>query len=415
MGEEDGVAEIAINGVRKVYLDGTVAVANVDLTIEDGQFAVLVGPSGCGKTTLLRMIAGLERITDGEISIGGKVINDIPPSQRDIAMVFQSYALYPHMTVYDNMAFALRRRKVPKDRVDAAVNEAASVLGITDQLRKKPRALSGGQRQRVAMGRAIVRHPQAFLMDEPLSNLDAKLRGHMRTEIARIQRDLGVTTAYVTHDQTEAMTLGDVVAAMNHGVIQQLGPPQVLFDRPANLFVAAFMGSPTMNLVQTRLVAENDELTVALGSQRLRLTRSVSSERPALADYVGRTVALGIRPEDLVAEEPDTASASDGCLELPVELRETLGRTVELHLVADAHPVVTDDTREAAEDDSLDVNAARCRLIATAPAHIRVQEGDRVRLRPDVERMHFFDLETGLAIAERGRDKVPPAPIAVRA
>jgi multiple sugar transport system ATP-binding protein len=409
------VAEIAIDQVRKVYPDGTVAVAGVDLTIEDGQFVVLVGPSGCGKTTLLRMIAGLEAITEGEVRLGGKAINDVPPSRRDIAMVFQNYALYPHMTVYDNMAFGLRRRKIPKERVDAEVRRTASVLGLSDQLRKKPRALSGGQRQRVAMGRAIVRHPQVFLMDEPLSNLDAKLRGLMRTEIARIQRDVGITTVYVTHDQTEAMTLGDVVAVMNHGAIQQLGPPQLLFDHPDNLFVAAFLGSPTMNLIQGTVLTDDDELEIALGSHRLSLPRSVSLQRPALADYVGRTIALGVRPEDLVAEDPGAASGSEGGLELPVELRETLGRTVHLHVVLEAHPVVTDDTREAAGDDTLDVHAPRCRLIATAAAGTRAGEGDRVRLRPDLERLHFFDLQSGLAIHNHARNsEAPPAPMAAR-
>jgi multiple sugar transport system ATP-binding protein len=396
------VAEIRIDRVRKVYEDGTQAVAGVDLAIADGEFVVLVGPSGCGKTTLLRMIAGLEPITEGEIRLDGKVINEIPPSGRDIAMVFQSYALYPHMSVYDNMAFGLRRRKLPKAEIDAEVTRAASVLKLTSQLAKKPRALSGGQRQRVAMGRAIVRRPQAFLMDEPLSNLDAKLRGHMRAEIARIQRDLGVTTVYVTHDQIEAMTLGDVVAVMNHGEIQQLGHPQQLFDQPRNLFVAAFMGSPSMNLVEGTVARERDELALVLGSHRLRLPQRVIAERPALASHVGETVAVGIRPEDL--------TDAPGCeleLELPVELRETLGRTVHLHVTLDARPVVTDDTREAAGDDDVDADAPRARLVASVGAATRAREGERVRLGVDAAHLHLFDLRSGLAIAGAARSAAP--------
>jgi len=394
------MAEIAIERVRKVYPDGTVAVAGVDLAIADGEFVVLVGPSGCGKTTLLRMIAGLERISDGTIGIGGRVVNDVPPRDRDIAMVFQSYALYPHMSVRDNMAFGLRRRGVGRAEADAAVQRAAHVLGLADQLAKKPRALSGGQRQRVAMGRAIVRRPQAFLMDEPLSNLDAKLRGQMRAEIARIQRDLGVTTVYVTHDQTEAMTLGSVVAVMNHGEVQQLGPPQELFDQPRNLFVAAFMGSPTMNLVEAALLREGERHVLALGSLRLELPPRVFAERPALAAQVGRPLALGIRPEDFSGPADGLPAADALTFELPVELRETLGRTVHLHVALDAPAVLTDDMRAASEDDGTTTagRGGETRLVASVGAATQAREGDLVRLHVDPARLHVFALDTGEAM-----------------
>src|SRR6266545_3855966 len=282
-----GVAEIALDKLTKVYPDGTRAVEELDLEIDDGEFVVLVGPSGCGKTTALRMVAGLEDITDGEVRIAGKVVNDLPPKDRDVAMVFQSYALYPHMSVYDNMAFGLKLRNVGKGVIAKRVREAAHVLGIEDVLKKKPRTLSGGQRQRVAMGRSIVREPQAFLMDEPLSNLDAKLRVQMRAEIARIQRDLGVTTIYVTHDQTEAMTLGDRVAVIKKGELQQVAPPQELYDRPANLFVAGFIGSPAMNLLQGTLTGTAGEPRLEVGGQTLTVSGEVIQLRPALSGYLG--------------------------------------------------------------------------------------------------------------------------------
>ncbi|ADB53503.1 ABC transporter ATP-binding protein [Conexibacter woesei] len=400
------MAEIDVDRVTKVYADGTQAVSEVSLEIADGSFVVLVGPSGCGKTTLLRMIAGLERISDGEIRVGGEAVNDVPPSRRDIAMVFQSYALYPHMSVADNMAFGLRRRGASKAEATAAVRRAAGVLGLVELLEKKPRALSGGQRQRVAMGRAIVRQPRAFLMDEPLSNLDAKLRGHMRAEIARLQRDLGVTTVYVTHDQTEAMTLGDVVAVMNHGRIQQLGPPQELFERPCNLFVAAFMGSPTMNLVEASLERAGDGLALSFGEHRLELPRRVLAERPALHAYAGRRVALGIRPEDLVGAG-ETAVA-DACeLEATVELRELLGRTTHLHFVVGGRQVVTDDTRAAADEageETAGGDGAGCRMIASVGSATGAAEGERVRLAVDPAALHVFDLGSGAAIREQAQE-----------
>ncbi|HVL03123.1 MAG TPA: ATP-binding cassette domain-containing protein, partial [Acidimicrobiales bacterium] len=286
------MAEVVLEEVSKVFPDGTTAVAELDLHIGDGEFLVLVGPSGCGKTTALRMVAGLEDISGGRVRIGERVVNDVPPKDRDIAMVFQNYALYPHLSVGENMGFGLRLRKVSKDEITRRVEEAARILGLDELLDRKPRNLSGGQRQRVAMGRAIVRQPQAFLMDEPLSNLDAKLRVQMRAEIARIQQDLQVTTLYVTHDQTEAMTMGDRVAVMKRGVLQQVDDPQVLYDRPVNLFVAGFIGSPAMNMVQAKLTEEADALVVTVGDQRLAVADELVAGRPALRSYVGRDIVL---------------------------------------------------------------------------------------------------------------------------
>src|SRR5437762_1897533 len=296
------MAEIKLEQLTKVYPDGTKAVKELDLEIADGELVVLVGPSGCGKTSALRMVAGLEDITDGKVWIGGRVVNRVPPKDRDIAMIFQNYALYPHMTAAGNMGFALKMRKLPKEQIRMRVTDAAGVLGLMQTLTKRPRTLSGGQRQRVAMGRAIVREPQAFLMDEPLSNLDAKLRVEMRAEIARLQRDLGVTTIYVTHDQTEAMTLGDRVAVMRDGILQQMASPQELYREPRNLFVAEFIGSPAMNLVGADLQRANGSLVAAFGESRLALDDS-----KALAPFVGKRVILGVRPEHI----EDAAIASD--------------------------------------------------------------------------------------------------------
>ncbi len=297
---------ITLDEVVKVFPDGTEAVSGVDLEIPDGDLMVLVGPSGCGKTTILRMVAGLEEVTAGEIRLGERVINDVAPKNRDLAMVFQNYALYPHMTVYQNMAFGLKLRRTDKREIDQRVREAARILGLEELLKRKPRALSGGQRQRVAMGRAIVRNPRAFLMDEPLSNLDAKLRVQMRAEISRIQRSLGVTTMYVTHDQTEAMTMGDHVAVMKKGVLQQMASPQELYDHPRNLFVAGFIGSPAMNLVEAKL-ERNGALYAHFGSNRVHIDDSDIAARPALRNYVDKTVVMGIRPEDI----EDAAFAKD--------------------------------------------------------------------------------------------------------
>ena len=316
------MAEIVLDDVWKIYPDGTVAVAGLDLDVDDKEFVVFVGPSGCGKTTALRMIAGLESITQGTVRIGDRVVNDVPPKERDIAMVFQNYALYPHMTVFDNMAFGLKLQKVPKQEINARVHEAARILGLDELLNRKPAALSGGQRQRVAMGRAIVRHPQAFLMDEPLSNLDAKLRVQMRAEIARIQSELGVTTIYVTHDQTEAMTMGDRVAVIRKGELQQVDEPQALYDHPANLFVAGFIGSPAMNLFEANLRARRrGARSVEFGGYRLPLPPEVLAARPALRGYEGRQIVLGIRPEDM----EDASLVSDA----PADRRITVGRRAD--------------------------------------------------------------------------------------
>ena len=325
------MAEIGIEALTKVYPDGTLAVESLDLEIGDGEFVVFVGPSGCGKTSVLRMVAGLEEITGGAVSIGGRVVNDLLPKERDIAMVFQNYALYPHMTVFDNMAFGLRQRRLPKAEIGRRVNEAARTLGLEETLAKKPRTLSGGQRQRVAMGRAIVREPQAFLMDEPLSNLDAKLRVEMRAEILRLQRDLAVTTIYVTHDQTEAMTMGDRVAVMRKGLLQQAAAPQVLYERPANLFVAEFIGSPAMNLVEAELMADDGGLAVRFGEHALRLGRRVLAERPALAGYAGRRVILGFRPEDLEDSTLVPGAPGGATLRIVTDIREDMGSEVYVH------------------------------------------------------------------------------------
>jgi len=399
------VAEITFERVSKVYPDGTRAVQSVDLAIADGGFMVLVGPSGCGKTTLLRMVAGLETISDGVIRVGGRVINSVPPKSRDIAMVFQNYALYPHMSVYENMAFALKLRRLPKAQIEQNVRKAAAILALMEQLGKKPRQLSGGQRQRVAMGRAIVREPQVFLMDEPLSNLDAKLRVQMRAEIARIQRDLGVTTIYVTHDQVEAMTLGDRVAVMRGGVLQQFDSPQDLFEQPRNLFVAGFIGSPEMNLVEAKL-ERIDGVWVTFGSHRLRVPDELISARPSVGRAIGRRVVLGIRPDDfedaaLVAEAPAGTR-----LPVRVDLRETLGREAYLHFIIDAPPVVTEDTKELAADtdiaalEELERTAATrtTRFVASVSAKTSAVEGGDAELVVDVGGLHFFDPETGDAM-----------------
>src|SRR6266702_2015516 len=302
------MAGVTFDGVTKTYPDGTTAVNGLDLEIADGEFMVLVGPSGCGKTTALRMVAGLEDISEGVLKIGDRVFNHVPSRDRDIAMVLQSYALYPHLSVYENIAFGLRVKKVPKEEIDRRVKDAARILDLEPFLKRKPRALSGGQRQRVAMGRAIVREPAAFLMDEPLSNLDAKLRVQMRAEVSRLQRDLGTTTIYVTHDQVEAMTMGDRVAVMRKGELQQVGSPQELYDTPVNLFVGGFIGSPAMNMIEATVTRANGGLAVDVGKQHLKLDESTLQVRPTLRAYEGRNVILGIRPEDLedVSLEPDT-------------------------------------------------------------------------------------------------------------
>jgi multiple sugar transport system ATP-binding protein len=388
------MAAIALENVSKVYADGTRAVSDLDLAIQDGELMVFVGPSGCGKTSALRMIAGLEEITDGTIRIGDELVNDLPPKDRDVAMIFQNYALYPHMNSYDNMAFALKMRGIEKPEIDRRVRDAARVLGLEDVLTKKPRTLSGGQRQRVAMGRAIVREPQAFLMDEPLSNLDAKLRVQMRAEIARIQRALSVTTIYVTHDQSEAMTLGDRVAVMRKGELQQLDTPQSLYRTPVNLFVAEFIGSPAMNLVEARI----DGGKVRFGAHTLSL-----DGRRGLAAYEGRKVALGIRPEDLEDAELSEAP-TESRLPVTVDLREDMGAEIFLHFSVDAPHVATEDVKEAVETESgvaLEQQAeSGTPFVARVGRESRAREGDRIEVAVDTRMLHFFDLDTGAAIAE---------------
>jgi multiple sugar transport system ATP-binding protein len=400
------VAEITLEGVGKVYGDGTRAVSDLDLGIRDGEFMVLVGPSGCGKTTALRMVAGLEEISEGTVRIGDRVVNDVPARDRDIAMVFQNYALYPHMSVYENMAFGLKLRKVSKEEIDRRVRDAARILGLEDFLARKPRALSGGQRQRVAMGRAIVREPQAFLMDEPLSNLDAKLRVQMRSEIAKIQRDLGTTAIYVTHDQVEAMTMGDRVAVIRKGLLQQVEPPQVLYDHPLNLFVAGFIGSPAMNLVQGSLSSSDGAMFVEFGGFRLRVDDQALKARPALVKFDGKSVVLGLRPEDMEDASLVSGASQDRLISATVDLREALGSQIVIHFTLDAPIVLTEDTRELAHDvgaealEDLTAKAAEAKttFVAQLDPRTRVREDDRVELLVDTARFHFFDPETGLGI-----------------
>ena len=395
------MAEVDLTSVGKVYPDGTRAVTDLNLHIADGEFLVLVGPSGCGKTTALRMVAGLEDISEGEVTIGGRVVNRVPSRDRDVAMVFQSYALYPHLSVRDNIGFGLSLRKLPKAEIREKVDKAARTLGLTDYLDKKPRNLSGGQRQRVAMGRAIVREPQAFLMDEPLSNLDAKLRVQMRAEIARLQRDLGVTTVYVTHYQTEAMTLGDRVAVMKKGRLQQVAAPQELYDRPANLFVAGFIGSPAMNLIQGTLSGDAENPRLEIGGQTLTLPAEVLTARPALASHLGGDVVVGIRPEDM--EDSELVEAPEGSgLASTADLVEAMGSDVLVHFAIEASQVVTEDTKELARDAGTDVlgnlESPRTDLVARFSPRTRVKVGDPVTIRVDTGRLHFFDIESGASI-----------------
>jgi len=392
------VAAITLEQLTKVYPDGTKALSELDLEIADGEFVVFVGPSGCGKTTALRMVAGLETITGGTVRIGDQVVNDLPPKDRDIAMVFQNYALYPHMSAYDNMAFALKLRGVAKPEVERRVTGSARILGLIDSLRKKPRTLSGGQRQRVAMGRAIVREPRAFLMDEPLSNLDAKLRVEMRAEISRIQRDLEVTTVYVTHDQVEAMTMGDRVMVLRGGELQQVDVPQALYERPANLFVAEFIGSPAMNLVQADIV-RNGGLAARFGDHELRLPERVAER---VGSYAGRRVVLGIRPEDL--EDASLAAPADGAaLDVVTDIREDMGSEVYVHFGLHAEPVSRQEVVEALEEEAVEAMADLARrrgvpFVARLGRSSPAREGEAIRLAVDVERLHFFDAETGVAI-----------------
>ncbi len=397
------MAEIELDRLTKVYPDGTRAVRELDLTIGDGEFVVLVGPSGCGKTTALRMVAGLEPITSGTVRIGSRVVNNLPPKNRDVAMVFQNYALYPHMSAYKNMAFGLKLRKLEKSEIDRRVKDAARVLGLAEVLGKRPRTLSGGQRQRVAMGRAIVREPQAFLMDEPLSNLDAKLRVEMRAEIARIQRDLEVTTIYVTHDQTEALTLGDRVAVMRDGELQQFDIPQRLYDEPVNLFVAEFIGSPAMNLVGVDLVATNGKLEARFGEHRLGVDDALVTARPTLRQFAGKRVILGVRPEDLEDAANSDGAPEDQRIASVVDIREDMGSEVFVHFGVKGPPVRGQDVQAAIGADSVEATAEQARkqgslFVARLGRGTRARERDRIELLVTPDRLHFFDPETGRGI-----------------
>ena len=363
---------ISLEGVTKRFPGGVVAVDDLSLEVAPGEFLVLVGPSGCGKTTALRMVAGLEPVTSGEIRISNRVVTRLPPRERDVAMVFQNYALYAHMSVRGNMGFGLKMARMPKDEIGRRVAAAAAMLGLSDLLDRKPKQLSGGQRQRVAMGRAIVREPAAFLMDEPLSNLDAKLRVEMRGEIIRVQRRIAAPTLYVTHDQTEAMTMGDRVAILRDGVLQQLGTPDEIYDSPVNLFVAGFIGSPSMNMIDARLEIEGGECTVAFGGSRLRVPAGALAARPRLPQFAGRQVVLGLRPEDLGAGGDGTQGTAIAVTTTRVE---SLGS--ELVVYADAGPA-----------------EVRARLERRAA----VEEGQPLILAADLDRLYFFDPESGEAI-----------------
>jgi multiple sugar transport system ATP-binding protein len=399
------LAQVSFGGVSKIYPDGTRAVNHLDLSIQDGEFMVLVGPSGCGKTTALRMVAGLEDISEGVLQIGDRVVNHVPARDRDIAMVFQSYALYPHLSVYENIAFGLRLKKMPKTEIDRRVTQAAKLLGLEEFLKRKPRALSGGQRQRVAMGRAIVREPSAFLMDEPLSNLDAKLRVQMRAEIAKLQGDLGVTTIYVTHDQVEAMTMGDRVAVMRKGELQQVADPQTLYDRPLNLFVGGFIGSPAMNMLDATIEQANGDLRARIGTQAIALGAETLSQRPALRNYVGRQVIIGIRPEDLEDAALETGAPSDHTLKGRLELREALGSEIMAHFAIKAAHAETDETRELAKDaggsdtgPQIGAKEDEAVVVGRFGARSRVKPGDEIAAVVDTRALHFFDPEQGSGI-----------------
>ena len=380
------MASITLEDIGKIYPDGTRAVGSVNLFVEDGEFLVLVGPSGCGKSTVLRMIAGLEDISEGKLSIGDRVVNDVPPKDRDIAMVFQNYALYPHMTVYDNMAFGLKLRKFSKDEIERRVSEAGRVLEITEYLQRKPKALSGGQRQRVAMGRAIVREPSAFLMDEPLSNLDAKLRVQMRSELGLLHARLKTTTMYVTHDQVEAMNLGDRVAVIRKGILQQVAPPQELFKNPANLFVAGFIGSPAMNFIGGSVTGGHFDYGVG----KLPVTRDVAAGS-------GRVVA-GIRPEHFFV--PEGELHPDQGVEAEVGLVEHLGADALVHFELDVSPVLTPDIRELLEDAGEDAASLghTTKMVARVDPLAAPRPGDRMVLGVETDKMHFFSEDTGEVI-----------------
>jgi multiple sugar transport system ATP-binding protein len=406
------MAEIVLDRISKVYSGGVKGVDDLTLDINNGEFMVLVGPSGCGKSTALRSIAGLEEITSGTISIGGRVVNDLPPKDRDIAMVFQNYALYPHMTVEQNLAFGLQQRKTPKDDIKRRVGEVARMLGIEEYLKRKPAALSGGQRQRVAMGRAIVREPQAFLMDEPLSNLDAKLRVSMRASLSQLHERLGVTTVYVTHDQVEAMTLGHRVCVLRDGRLQQVDTPQALYDRPVNLFVAGFIGSPAMNFVMAEL-ARDDGPAVTFAGHRLPLPASALEDRPGLSDYLGREVILGIRPSDF--EDASLADAGWARITATAGVTEELGSEIHVIFALDAPPVrhasISDAVERGEEEDDPAAVLAGGKSLWTArvAARSNVRPGQPIDLAVNTANLQFFDPSTALSIGHPAGTSAPAA------
>ena len=388
---------IDIKSAGKIYPNGTRALEDVNITINDGEFVVLVGPSGCGKTTLLRMVAGLEDITEGEISIGDKTVNNVAPKDRDIAMVFQNYALYPHMSVFDNMAFSLKLRKLPKDEIDQKVKDAAKTLEISELLDRKPKALSGGQRQRVAMGRAIVRNPQAFLMDEPLSNLDAKLRVQMRAELGQLHTQLQTTTLYVTHDQVEAMTMGDRVAVIRKGELQQIDTPREIYLNPRNIFVAGFIGSPSMNFVYANVGVNKNSIKLNFGNDHIDYK---GDKLEKLKAFENKEIVMGIRPEAFEDGNYANTSEYSESIKVSVSLLEQLGSDSYIHFYKDIKPVQTEAIEEILADEGEDISVLgdNTKFIARINPNSTVVEGEEIELKIDPSKLHFFDPETGDAL-----------------
>ena len=372
------MAGLSLRHIYKKYPGGVTAVSDFCLEVEDKEFIIFVGPSGCGKSTTLRMIAGLEEITEGELYIGDRLVNDVTPKDRDIAMVFQNYALYPHMSVYDNMAFGLKLRKVPKTEIKRRVEEAARILDISHLLERKPKALSGGQKQRVALGRAIVRNPQVFLLDEPLSNLDAKLRASMRTELTKLHKSVGTTFVYVTHDQVEAMTMATRIVVMKDGLIQQVDTPQNLYDLPVNKFVAGFIGTPQMNFIDALLTKEGDDLYLKVGNASLKLPKE-KANNPALKEYIGQTVIMGIRPESISDDEEAVAQNKDGVMDCTVEVTELMGAEIYLYLSFEGIEHAIEEGKN---------------VIARVSARSLSRSGDNIKVSFDMSRVHIFDKDT---------------------
>jgi len=392
--------EVVFENISKEYSNGFKAVSDLNLKINDGEFLVMVGPSGCGKSTTLRMIAGLEDVTKGTLRIGDRTINDLPPKDRDIAMVFQNYALYPHMNVFNNMAYSLKLAKRPRTEIKDRVQEVARILELENQLDKRPAQLSGGQRQRVAMGRAIIRRPRVFLLDEPLSNLDAKLRVQMRAEITELQREVGVTTFYVTHDQVEAMTMADRVAVINQGVLQQVDHPLTLFNEPANMFVATFIGSPSMNLVETIVQRDDSGIWMQLGSQKMMIPDSVLLKRPSLQKKLGLPVAVGLRPKDFEDAAVVSNHPHEQRLRVQISNIEAIGYEVITHFDIDAKPIIPDQALQSADDVDIKRVSNSTRIHARFHPDTRVQVNDTVEVAVSMGNAHFFDLDTGLAIRD---------------